>query len=90
MRRRGRWSPRPSTPRKDASAHAPTTAQQELADAQGALAAARQAGEAKVRELEATYQARQAELAQQTQEAEARLARVQEELAAVVARHARP
>ena len=42
-----------------------------------------------MRELEATYQARQAQLAQETSEAEARLARVQEELAAVVARHAR-
>jgi chromosome segregation ATPase len=75
---------------RDAHAGATTAVQQELADAQVALAAARQAGDAKTRELEATYQARQAQLAHETGEAEARLARVQEELAAVVARHTRP
>ena len=66
---------------RDAYARATATVQAGDGRRAGARsAAARQAGEAQARELEATYQARQGQLAHETGEAEARLARVQEEL----------
>ena len=74
---------------RDAYAQAATTVQAEIAEAQAALGRVKADGGAKALELEATYRARLAALAHQTEEAEARLARVEEELAAVVARHAR-
>jgi hypothetical protein len=53
------------------------------------LAELRQGREAEARELEETYRTRQQQLATETATAERRLAKIKEELAAVVAKHAK-
>lgn len=64
------------------------TVRQEIGDEQVRLAEMRQRRESESRELEATYAARQQQLAEETGDLERKLARLREEWAALVGKHA--